>query len=186
MALPHYTKIFGIAELRIAKLLTDPAGAPPATYGASVPLVGSMKLTPAATINTKPLRGDSRLLDADSVYGEMTATLDWAKASLDALAVMFSTVVVDSGSTPNQLATWSHASTDTLNYFKLEGRALSADPIAGDILVSFWKCKLSAFAPPGLAEEDYWKPTSAIIILPRLADNLDYQVVIRETKAVLT
>jgi len=185
MALSHFSKVFAVKELKIAKLLTDPTGAPPSTYGASVALVGSKKLTIKGTINTKYLRGDNRLLDADAVLQEITATIDYAKLSLDAMSVMFSTVVVDSGVTPNQLATWQMANTDVLQYFKIEGRAAGADPIAGDVLFSLWKCKLGSFPDIGLNEEDYQMSTASLVVVPRLSDNNWVNVVIRETAAAL-
>lgn len=185
MALSHFSKVFACNELRIAKLLTDPTGAPPATYGASVPLVGSKKLTISGTVNTKFLRGDNRLLDADAVMGDVTAVVDYAKLSLDAMSVMLSTVVVDSGVTPNQLATWQMANTDVLNYFKIEGRAVGADPTAGDVLFSLWKCKIGSFPTIGLNEEDYQLANLSLIVVPRLADNFWINVVLRETKAAL-
>ena len=186
MALSHVSKSFGVKEMRIAKLLTDPTGIPPATYGASVPLVGSQKLTITGAINTKFLRGDNMLLDSDTVWDSLSATVDYAKLSLDAMSVFYSTTTVDSGTTPNQLATLAMKNTDVLQYFKIEGRAASADPIAGDILFSLWKCKLSSFPTLGLMEEDYQRSALSITIVPRLADNRWMDVVLRETLAVLT
>lgn len=186
MALSHFSKVFAVRELKIAKMLTDPTGVPPATYSASVALVGSKHLTIQGTVNTKFLRGDNRLLDADAVMGDVTATVDYAKLSLDAMSVMFSTLVVDSGSTPNQLATWQMANTDTLNYFKIEGRAAGADPTAGDVLFSLWKCKIGSFPTIGLNEEDYQASNLSLVVVPRLADNFWINVVIRETAAALT
>jgi hypothetical protein len=166
--------------------LTDPTGAPPATYGASSALVGSKKLTIQGNVNSKYLRGDNRLLDADAVLDTITATVDYAKLSLDAMAIMFSTAVVDSGSTPNQLATWQLANTDNMNYFKIEGRANGADPTAGDVLFSLWKCKIASFPTIGLNEEDYQTSALSLIVVPRLADNFWVNVVIRETSAALS
>lgn len=186
MALSHFSKVFAVKELKIAKLLTDPTGAPPATYGTSVALVGSKKLTISGNVNSKFLRGDNRLLDADAVLDNVTATVDYAKLSLDAMAVMFTTAVVDSGTTPNQLATWQMANTDTMNYFKIEGRASGADPTAGDVLFSLWKCKIASFPTIGLNEEDYQLSALSLVVVPRLADNFWVNVVIRETAVVLT
>ena len=186
MALVHYSKSFGVKEMKIAKLLTDPTGAPPATYGSSVPLVGSKKLTIAGSVNSKYLRGDNKLLDADAVLDSITATVDYAKLSLDAMSVMFTTATVDSGSTPNQLATWQMANTDTMNYFKIEGRAASADPIAGDILFSLWKCKIASFPTIGLNEEDYQTSNLSLVVVPRLADNFWINVVLRESAVALS
>jgi hypothetical protein len=186
MPLSHFTKVFAVKEMKVAKLLTDPTGAPPSTYGSSVALVGSKKLTIKGTVNTKYLRGDNKLLDADAVLNEITATVDYAKLSLDAMSVMLSTTVVDSGSTPNQLATWQMANTDVLNYFKIEGRAAGADPTAGDVLFSLWKCKLASFPDIGLNEEDYQLSTASLVVVPRLSDNFWINVVIRETAVALT
>lgn len=186
MALSHVSKTFGTQQIRIAKMLTDPAGVPPATYGTSVALVGAKKVTIAGTINTKFLRGDNVLLDADTVWETLTATIDYAKLSLDAMAVMFSTAVVDSGTTPNQLATLGMKNTDTLNYFKLEARSVSADTIGGDVLFSLWKCKLASFPTIGVNEEDYQLSNISIVLVPRLADNLWLTPVLRETAAALT
>lgn len=186
MALVHYSKVFAIKEAKIAKMLTDPTGVPPTTYAASVPLPGSQKLAITGTIDTKYLRGDNTLLDADAVWTEMKAAVDYAKLSLDALSVFFSTLTVDSGSTPNQLATWAAKNSDVLQYFKLEARSASADPVAGDILFSLWKCKLEAFPTTGLAEMDYQRASLSVVIVPRLSDNNWLQAVIRETAAALT
>lgn len=190
MALSHVTKIFAVKEMKIAKLLTDPSGAPPATYGTSVPLTGAQKLTITGTVNTKFLRGDNRLLDSDAVLDSIKGVVDYAKVSADALAILFSTAAVDSGSTPNQLTTWQMASTDTMNYFKIEGRAASADlPASGtasDVLFSLWKCKIDIFPPLGLMEEDYQRSNFSFTALPRLADNYWLNVVVRETAVALT
>lgn len=186
MALPHQTKVFAAKEARIAKLLTDPYGAPPATWATSVILVGFKKLTIAETIKTAYLKGDNRVLDSDSVPDQVSGTLTCAKLNLDAMAVMFSTAVVDSGTTPNQLATFARLSTDSLNYFKIEGRSASADPNAGDVLFSVWKCKLSGGPTLGLNEEDYQLFDFPVTVMPLLADNRLYTETIRETAVVLT
>jgi hypothetical protein len=185
VALSHVSKEFAIKECKISKMLTDPSGAPPATWAASVPLVGAKKLTYAEKIATKYLRGDSRPLDSDSVREQGDGTFSCAKLNLDAMAVFFGTAVVDSGSTPNQLATWKTLSTDQLNYFKLEARSLSADYVAGDILVTLYKCKLTSGPTRGMMEEDYQLFDFAFTFIPLLADNSWYQEVERETAVVL-
>ncbi len=185
MPLAHYTKEFAIREARISKLLTDPASAPPATWGASVALPGAKKLTFAEKINTKYLRGDNRPLDSDSVRDQGDGTFSAAKVSFDALAVFFSTAVVDAGSTPNQTATWTTLSTDTLNYFKLQCRCAAADYVTGDILVTLYKCKLSSGPTRGMMEEDYQLFDFAFTFVPLLADNSWYSEQARETAAAL-
>lgn len=186
MAILHVSKVFAIKEARIAKLLTDPPAAPPATWGTSVPLTGAKKLTISGTVDTKYLRGDNVYLDSDTVWaGPLNFAIDHAKLNLDALAVLFSTAVVDSGVTPNQLATWAMLNTDVVQYFKLEARSASADILTGDVLFSFWKCKLTAFPTLGLAEEDYQIPALAGTAVPLRADGRWFTPVIRETAVAL-
>jgi hypothetical protein len=185
MAVVHITKVFAIAEARVSKMLTDPSGAPPATYAASVKLPGAQKLTISGTINSKFLRGDNQLLDADAVWDSLSGSIDYSKLSLDALAVFFSSTVVDSGVTPNQLATMTMRNTHVLQYFRLEARSFSADPISGDVLYSIPKCKLASFPPLGLAEEDYQRTALNFNIIPTLADGSWLIPSVRETAVVL-
>jgi hypothetical protein len=184
MPLSHVSKVFAIKEAKVAKLTADTSGG--FTYAASTALTGSQKLTIAGTINTKYLRGDNMLLDSDAVWDSLTATVDYAKLSLDAMATFYSTLVVDTGTTPNQLATLGMKNTDTLNYFKMEGRSAGADSITGDVLFSLWKCKLASFPATGLAEEDYQRASLTLTLLPRLSDNAWLSIVLRETSASLT
>src|SRR5258706_6430960 len=181
MPLSHQTKVFAIKEARISKLLTDPLGAPPATWGTSVVLPGAHTLQYSEKINTKYLRGDNRPLDSDSVRDQGDGTFSCAKLNLDAMAVLFSTAVVDAGTTPNQTATWATLSTDTLQYFKLEARSAAADYVTGDVLISLWKCKLSGGPTRGLMEEDYQLFDFPFTFVPLLADNRWYTEVERET-----
>ena len=185
MALAHYSKVFAVLQLQIAKLTADPVGGP-ATYGATVQIIGSKALSIAGTILTKFLRGDNTLLDSDSVIQDMTATFNYAKLNLDALSVMYSTLTVDSGTTPNQNVNWGFKNTDVLQYFKIEGRAASADFVSGDVKFSLWKCKLSAPPVMGLTEEDYTLPNSSVTVMPRIADGKWLDINFRETAAALT
>jgi hypothetical protein len=185
LPLAHQTKVFAIKEARISRLLTDSLGAPPATYGATVALPGSKKLSWTEKFTTKYLKGDNRPLDSDAVPDQADGTFDAAKLSFDALAVLFSTAAVDAGSTPNQTVTWARLSTDNPQYFKLEARCASADYPAGDVYVTLWKCKLTASPTFGFMEEDYQLFNFPITILPTLADNSWYRIVGRETAVAL-
>lgn len=185
MPLAHQSKVFACREARVSKLLTDPLGAPPATWGTSVALPGAKMVTYAEKITTKYLRGDNRPLDSDSVRDQGDGTFSCAKLNLDALAVFFSTAVIDAGTAPNQTATWTTLSTDTLNYFMLMARSASADYVAGDELVTLYKCKLTGGPTRGLKEEDYQLFDFPFTFVPLLADNRWYTEQLRETALAL-
>jgi hypothetical protein len=182
MAIPHPTKVYAIKECKISKLTVDVGGP---TYSASVPLVGAKKLALGGSMKVVYLRGDNRLLDSDAIVDTITVAIDHAKLNLDALAVLWSTGVVDTGVTPNMLAAWANLSTDVLQYFKLEARAAAADmPASGaasDVLIQVWKCKLSGLPSLGLNEEDYQLTNIPLVAVPRLIDNAWFNVSIRET-----
>jgi hypothetical protein len=186
VAQSHSTKLYAIKEVRIAKMLTDVGGV---TYAASVPLVGAKKLALGGAVKIVYLRGDNRLLDSDAILDSITATIDHAKLNLDGLSVLWSSAVVDSGVTPNQLATWSNFSTDILNYWKLEARCYAADPPASgaqsDVLIQLFKCKLSGIPSLGFNEEDYQLTNIPFVSLPRIVDNAWFNIVERETGVVL-
>jgi hypothetical protein len=154
MALSHITKVFAVQQARIAKLLTDPSSAP-TTYGTTAPVTGTKSLKVTGTVTTVDLRGDNTVLDSDSLLTGVEVEIDYAKLSMDNLATWLGGTVTDSGTTPNQVSSWILPSPATFNYFKLEGRSMTADPVAGDFHVLFPKLKLADFPQLGLAEETY-------------------------------
>jgi hypothetical protein len=185
MPLAHFTKSFGIKEARISKLLTDPAGAPPATWGASVALPGAKKLTYSEKLTTKYLRGDNAPIDSDSARDQGDGTFSCGKVSYDAMAIFYSTLVVDAGTTPNQTATWTTLSTDNLQYFMLQARSAGADYVTGDSLITLYKCKLTSGPTRGLMEEDYQLFDFSFTFVPLLANKQWYSEQARETALAL-
>src|SRR6185295_3376890 len=126
MPLTPVTRVFGVKELKIYPLLTDPVGGT-ATYGTGVALTGATTLTLNGTIESKYLKGDSVILDGDAVWDQLDGTVEYRKLSLDVLQVLLSTVEVTAGTTPNQTVTYTIKSSDTLKTFRIDGRALAAD-----------------------------------------------------------
>jgi hypothetical protein len=185
MPLTAVTRVFGVKEMKIYALLTDPVGGP-ATYGTGVPLTGATKLTLNGTIDSKWLKGDSALLDGDAVWDQLEGTVEYRKLSLDAMQIFLSTVEVTAGTTPNQTVTYGIKSTDTLKTFRIDGRALAADYPSGDVLFSLPKCKLMDVPTMGLMEKDYQVSAFNFMILPRYADSAWMTVTLRETSAALT
>jgi hypothetical protein len=161
MALTHYSKVFAAEDAKIAKITADPAGGT-TTYAAVVDVPGIKSVTISGDIENKELRGDNTLLDSFSVLTGITVSWANAKLSTDVLAVILGGATVDTGTTPNQVATYSLLNSDTMNYFKLEAKtpANGSDDVGGDVHFILPKCILSSFSEMGLAEEDY-RTTSA-------------------------
>lgn len=185
MALVAVTRVFGVKELKVYPLLTDPVGGT-ATYGTGVPLTGAVQLTLNGKLESKYLKGDSVILDGDAVWDELDGTVEYRKLSLDAMQVLLSTTEVTAGTTPNQTVTYTIKSTDTLKTFRIDGRALAADYPSGDVLFSLSKCKLTDVPTMGFKEKGYQTSAFSFMVLPRYADSVWMTVTLRETALALT
>ncbi len=156
MPISHFSKFFAISDAKIFKVTADPAGGT-TTYGAAVDVPGIKSATISGDINTVELRGDNSLLDLNSTLTNISVSIEYAKLSLDVLPVVLGGTTADSGTTPNMIATYDLASTDSFSYFKLEGKTptAGADTVTGDAHIILHKCILSSFPEMGFAEEDY-------------------------------
>lgn len=186
MALAHVTKLYGVVDGKIAKLTADPAGGS-ATYGSLIDVPGIKTIAITGTVDTKQLRGDNAKLDQFSVLSDISATVTHAKISLDAFAVMVGGAVADTGTTPNQKATYDLLGTDSMNYFKLEGVTPlgGVDVVGGDFHYVLHKLILTAYPEEGFAEEDYKIISFTASASPRIADSKWIQKVFNETAAAI-
>lgn len=185
MAIAHTTKSYGTKDIKAAKLTADPAGGA-ATYAASIDIAGAKKLTVTGQVQSKDLRGDNTLLDADATVMGISAVVDYAKQNADLLNILLGGAVTDSGSTPNQISTFrllgGIAATPSLpQWFKLEAQAVDVDYVAGDCHILIYKCKLDSFPDLGTNEEDYQLFKFGVKGAPRAADGFWMDVVYNET-----
>lgn len=184
MPLSHVSKVFAVRDAAVRPLLTDPAGGV-ATYGDRVDVPGIKSVTISGDIEVKELRGDNQLLDSDSTLTNVQVEFEYAKLSLDVLAVMFANTVTDSGATPNQVSTWKLTNQTRLAPFSFEAVSASADTIGGDVLIALHKVVLSSFPELGMAEEDYKTQPLSGSAAPRISDGEWVDVSLRETAALL-
>ena len=186
MAVTHVSKVFAVKDAKIAKITADASGAA-TTYATSVDVPGIKSVTIGGDITSAELRGDNTRLDYSAVLSGVSVEFEYAKLSLDALAVLLGSTVTDSGTTPNQIAKLTVDSDDTLNYFRFEAVAAGADPIGGDVLISLGKVILTEFPELGMAEEDYQTfSVSGQAMSPLGTGSKWLDISIRETTAALT
>lgn len=188
MPLQHFTKLFGISDCKVAKLLTDPSGGP-TTYSTSIDVPGVKTLAFSGQVTTKELRGDNAKLDANSVLSGIDADVTFAKMSLDILQMAIgSGAVADSGTTPNQQSKLDIKSTDTLGYFRIMGQAAAVDTglaLTAGVTFTVYKAILRDLPGFGLAEEDYETFSLPVTCLPT-ATGLWVTILEEETKTALT
>lgn len=190
MPLSHFSKVFAVTDAKVAKVTADNAGSA-TTYATSVDVPGVKTVEISGTIDGKELRGDNVLLDKDAVLREVSASVEHAKLSLDALAVFLGGSVVDAGTTPSQTSTYDIVGGSTAPSkpvpFRLEGLSVSADTIGGAVKFTLHKCVLDSMPDMGLAEEDYRTSSFDIQAMPvNGTGNKWLSIVFQETATALT
>lgn len=184
MPLSKISKVFAVKDAKISPLLTDPESGE-ATYGPAIDVPGIKSVAISGSVESKSLRGDNRLLDADSTITEVSVSIEYAKLSLEVLAAIAGGTILESGATPSQIAEWSLTGDAKPLPFKLEAVSVSADTIGGDVLFGLPKVSLSSFPDLGLAEEDYQTFSMEGAAMPRNSDGKWITVTLRETAVAL-
>lgn len=151
--LSHQSKLFGVNDAALFKMLTDPPAAPP-TYSSKVDVVGVKSLTAQLSMAVKTLRGDNTLLAADAVFQEIKGDLKFAKFNFDALAAATTATVSDTVGPPGLTKT-TLSQFDLPANIKIEAQSKQVDYIGGDVHFILWKCIGTSFDAFGFNEEDY-------------------------------
>jgi hypothetical protein len=183
-----FSKLFAVEDAKIAAMTADPSGGT-TTYGSLVDVPGIKEVTLSGTVETKSLRGDNTLLDSRSTLQSLTLTVSNAKLSLDVLPLILDGAKVDSGVTPNMVATYDLLGSDSAPpYFKFEAKTPTdgADTIGGDVHIVLYKCTLSGLPDLGFAEEDYRTVGFSATCSPQLGTlNRWLRIVFNETAAAI-
>lgn len=183
-ALSHSTAVYGITDAKIYKVTADPSGGS-TTYGAAIDIPGARFLTITPAVGIKDLRGDNGPLAAAQSLDTITATLEGAKVPLDALPVLWGGSVVDSGTTPNQVTTWSMADPPVFSHFKIEAKSASTDVGIADLHYILYKCTMSTAPPMGLGNEDYVMFNFQVRVERRESDGKRLDLALYETVTAL-
>lgn len=154
-------------------------------YNPKVDVPGIKTVVVTGTVKASQLRGDFALLDAYAVLTDLKVAFTFAKASLDAYAVMAGGTITDTGASPNRKSDWTLSSPAGIppkfNYFKLEAQSVAADPVAGDVHFLVPKLILDGFPRIGMADEAYETFDASAIAIPRLNDGVWIDAYINET-----
>ncbi len=152
----HVTRLFGVNDAKVYKMLTDPPAAPPTYVTPGIDVPGVQSLTAKLGMDIKQLRGDNSLLAADAVFKDVTGDLKYAKFSFDlADSLMDPAAAADSGSPPNTLSKITLSQADTPASFKIEAQSKQVDYVGGDMHMILYKCTASSLDMFGFDEENY-------------------------------
>ena len=181
MTVSPVSKLYSTEDCKIAALLTDVAGF--ASYDTEVDVPGIRAVTMTPQIESKELRGDNRLLDADSTLVGVELSATHAKLSLEALEV-----ILGGAYTPGVA---------TAGYVQAGGIALpkwaigwrtpdnGGDTTGGDVHFRVAKCVVTAFQL-GTAQEDYQELSFSAKGFVRLADDRLFDLGINATAAAIS
>jgi len=126
---------FGLRDVKLTPLAND--GTTPT--GPAVDLPASRTFSFSETEDFEELRGDD-IVQASHGSGP---TVDWSLEAgglpFEAYKVMAGGSVGSTGSTPNQVKTYSKKGTDSRPYFRVEGQSISDS--GGDVHAIVYKCK---------------------------------------------
>jgi hypothetical protein len=179
--------VTGVTNLATDTLTVSPALATAPLTGVTVNLQGSVPVSGCKALLTTPtmvtvdLRGDNTFLDTDTVLTALGIEIDAAKHSFDIWNTMLGGAVATTGSTPNQVMTWSLLTQPSFGYFMLEARCFTSDLPTGDVHLFFNKVKAADAPIPGLTEENYNMPKIKCKTVPPKGTTPWLTVVMNET-----
>lgn len=176
MALTKETKVLGINDAKMSKLTADDEIT--LTYEASIDVPGITQLEVSPNFIEKELRGDEKVIDTYTKLDYIEWKFENAKISLDALAILLGGTVTTSGTTPNQVQTYTLTGNDIPAYFKLEAKADYTD--AGDVHIVLYKCKANKVSYT-LKGEEYATVSASGRAIATVKDDKVKDVVINET-----
>ena len=158
MPLSHETVMFDVHDCKVYSLSTDTAGASP-TYGAAKDVPGIAEVGVDPNIVTAELKGDARVIATKGRTDRLSFSCTYGKLAGDVMQVIFGHTVTDTGTTPNQTATFRLKSPASLPYFKIEFKIDDVDEGIGNLVVKLYKCKVTGGTILGTSSDNFGQPS---------------------------
>jgi hypothetical protein len=154
--------------------------------GSSVDQPNARTISFSEAEDFEELRGDDKVV---AIRG-LGATVEWEMEaggiSIPAYKEMNGGATVTSGTTPNQVTTYTKKVTDQRPYFKAEGQAISDS--GGDFHVVLYKARASGSMEGELSDGNFWLTSSSGRALPStLTGEIDtlYKFILNETATAI-
>jgi hypothetical protein len=160
-----YTQVnpYGVKDIHFKRI----------TGGTDTDLKNARRFNFSANISTDKLKGDDGLAAVASTVESFTLTIEGGGMDLGALAEITGKTLVSSGTTPNQLATYTFTSSDVMPYLKV---AAQTKGVAGDDIHVIFYYGNSEFTITNMTLEAIGQPSDGKI----------YDVIAHETATTLT
>lgn len=172
MALTGTIRAFGLRDLKVVQLPS----------GAVVDLPNAMTMTFKERLTSGELRGD----DATQAVVAITDAVEWeletGAISLEAWAAMTGRTITLTGTTPNQINTYTGSAGDVYPYFKIYGKSVGDG--ADDVHVKIWKAKATDGIEGEFKDGEFWITKAGGIAVDDGTNGI-YDIVQNETATTL-
>jgi hypothetical protein len=167
---------FGLRDVKIFPLTGEVAGP-------GIDFPNARTLSYSETEDFEELRGDDGL---QAIHGN-GATMDWdlegGGLPLEAVRALYGGTITETGTTPNQVKTYSKADTDARPYVKIIGQAYSDS--GGDVHGVLYRAKATGELSGEMADGSFWMTGASGRALPRASDRKVYDFVQHETATAI-
>jgi hypothetical protein len=164
------------------------------TSDAAITLSGSSTDAPNARTlsfseaeDYEELRGDDKIVAIRGLGANVEWEMENGGISIPAYKVMNGGTSVTSGTTPNQVTTYTKKVTDARPYFKAEGQSISDS--GGDFHTVLYKCRASGSLDGELSDGSFWLTSASGVTLPStVTGEIDtlYKFILNETATAIT
>jgi hypothetical protein len=167
---------FGLRDVRVYPLTGE-------TPGTGVDLPNSRTFSFSEAEDFQELRGDDGLVAVHGTGPTVNWSLEAGGISLDAVKVIYGGTVTTTGTTPNQVKTFTKLNTDARPYFKVEGQAISDS--GGDFHVVLYRCRATGELSGQMADGAFWLTGTSGRALGRASDGKVYDLVQNESAVAI-
>jgi len=152
MALTTVTKVYGVDDIKMLEVTSDTV----ASYqiGTLIDVPGARQISLKMEIDSKDLPGDEITLDTISKCKSLTATVEFAKLSLDMQKILLGGSTSTTGAGSTEKLSYEFKEGDAPKYFQLQAQIKSTDIAGGDVHFILYKCKATS-APINGTQGDY-------------------------------
>lgn len=164
----HGDKPFGLRDIKI----TNMAGS------TQVDLPAGMKMAFKPRVVSGEMHGDDALKAVQTYEDALEWELESGGIDLDAWGLMTGRTATTSGSSPNEIITYTASAGDNYPYFKIYGQALGDD--SDDIHILIFKAKLNAGIEGEFADGEFFVTKCTGVAMDDGTNGI-YDVVAHET-----
>lgn len=177
--MPFGQGVRGINDLRVAPLTGD-------TPGANTDVAGIKTFTLEVTSDSDEQRGDDALLMVVQENKALDITVGSAYANPVAAGIVTGSAAVTSGTTPNQVITFSDPAAPNTSYVQITGQALGRDANGSALRLTALKAQLTEGPNWDLSEGSWLEPEWTFVGVGRGAPSVLYTAASYETLVALS